>query len=71
MQDGGRRPPGLLHSAPSLAMVPFERDKDRGVTKSVPVGATTPSIRLTAVEVDHGRFNDLCLDEVVIRGYCD
>jgi hypothetical protein len=53
------------------ALVPFDRNKDRGVTKRVPVGATIPSIRLTAVEVDHGRFNDLCLDEVVIRGYCD
>ena len=53
------------------ANVTFDRKQDRAVAKRVPVGVETPTIRFTAVEVDHGRFNDLCLDEVVIRGYCD
>jgi predicted Ser/Thr protein kinase len=49
----------------------FDRKQDRGVAKRVRVDADTPAIRFTAVEVDRGRFDDLCLDEIVIRGYCD
>ena len=50
--------------------VHFDRNKDRDVSKRVWVGAHTPQLRFTATEVDRGRFDDLCLDEIVIRGYC-
>lgn len=52
------------------AIVEFARSKDRGQRKRVDVGASTSAIRITALEVDRGRFRELCLDEVVIRGSC-
>jgi hypothetical protein len=48
----------------------FERARDRGKRRRVVVEAPTRSIRITALEVDRGRFHDLCLDEVVIHGRC-
>ena len=53
------------------AVVRFDRKTDRGKRKRVPVGATTRSVRITALEVDRGRFRDLCLDEIVILGRCE
>jgi hypothetical protein len=57
--DGGER------------IVEFDRARDRGRKKPIEVGATTRSVRITALEVDRGRFSDLCLDEVAIFGRCD
>jgi eukaryotic-like serine/threonine-protein kinase len=51
-------------------VIAFDHKSDRGKRKRVKVGATTRSIRITAIEVDHGRFKDLCLDEVAIFGRC-
>ncbi len=51
-------------------IVEFDRDHDRGKRKRVEIGASTRSIRITALEVDRGRFADLCLDEVAIFGRC-
>jgi hypothetical protein len=50
--------------------VSFLRGSDRGKKKRVDIDAETKSIRFTAVEVDRGRFNDLCLDDVLIYGDC-
>ena len=50
--------------------ITFDRATDRGKRKRVEIGATTRSLRITAVEVDRGRFADLCLDEVAILGRC-
>lgn len=56
--DGGER------------VVHFDRSTDRGKTKRVAIGAKTSRVRITALEVDRGRFRDLCLQGVVIRGRC-
>ncbi len=53
------------------AVVRFDRKTDRGKRKRVAVDAATRSVRITALEVDRGRFRDLCLDEVVIHGRCN
>ena len=53
------------------AIVAFDRKHDRDARKKVDVRATTKTVRMTALEVDRGRFNDLCLDEVVVMGSCD
>jgi len=50
--------------------IAFQRATDRGKKKRVEIDAKTNSIRFTAVEVDRGRFNDLCLDDVLIYGDC-
>jgi serine/threonine protein kinase len=50
--------------------ITFDRQTDRGKRKRVEIGATTQRIRITALEVDRGRFSDLCLDEVAIFGRC-
>ena len=51
-------------------IVDFDRARDRGHKKKIEIGATTRSVRITALEVDRGRFSDLCLDEVAIYGRC-
>ncbi|MBN1612317.1 MAG: protein kinase [Polyangiaceae bacterium] len=51
-------------------VVTFNRDTDRGQRKRVAVNASTRHVRITALEVDRGRFLDLCLDEVVVFGRC-
>ena len=56
--DGGER------------LVSFDRQTDRGKRKRVAIGANTRRVRITALEVDRGRFRDLCLDEVQILGRC-
>ncbi len=48
--------------------VSFDRQTDRGVKKRVEIHAHTTSIRFTAVSVDHGRYNDLVLDDALIHG---
>lgn len=50
------------------AIVECNRATDRGVKKSVPIRTTTRFLRITALEVDRGRFNDLCLDDVLLFG---
>jgi hypothetical protein len=50
--------------------VSFQRATDRGKKKRVDIDAETKSIRFTAQEIDRGRFNDLCLDDVLIYGDC-
>jgi len=50
--------------------VTFDRKNDRGRRKRVEVGAVTRTLRITALEVDRGRFADLCLDDVAIYGHC-
>jgi serine/threonine protein kinase len=52
------------------AEVRFDRKADRGKRKQVRIEAETRRIRITAAEVDRGRFRDLCLDEVAIFGRC-
>ncbi|MEZ4220499.1 MAG: protein kinase [Polyangiaceae bacterium] len=52
------------------AEVAFDHERDRGKSKRVQVGAMTRSVRITALEVDRGRFLDLCLDEVKLIGHC-
>jgi hypothetical protein len=47
--------------------VPFART-DRGVKKRVDIGRETKSVRLTAVAVHRGRFEDLSLDDVTVFG---
>lgn len=53
------------------AELTFDRVTDRARRKTVEINAPTRSIRITALEVHRGRFLDLCLDEVAIRGRCD
>lgn len=48
--------------------VAFSRTADRGVKKRVEVGARVTTIRFTALEVDRGKFDDLCLDEILLHG---
>ncbi len=53
------------------AEVRFDRKTDRDKRKRVRIEAETKRIRITAAQVDRGRFRDLCLDEVAIFGRCD
>lgn len=53
------------------AEVTFDRSTDRGKKKRVEVKAPTTALRFSAIEVDRGRFNDLCLDDVLIYGEYD
>ena len=48
--------------------VTFDRKTDRGVKKRVELGVATTSVRFTAIAVDRGRFDDLCLDDAVLYG---
>jgi len=50
--------------------ISFLRGSDRGTKKRVDIDTETKAIRFSAVEVDRGRFNDLCLDDVLIYGDC-
>jgi serine/threonine protein kinase len=52
------------------AEVAFDRKKDRGKKKRVKVDKRVTRLRFTALEVDRGRFADLCLDEVAVFGEC-
>jgi serine/threonine protein kinase len=51
-------------------VVTFDRGTDRGKRKRIAVNAATRHVRITALEVDRGRFRDLCLDEIVVFGRC-
>ena len=50
--------------------VPFART-DRGVKKRIDIGKQTKSVRLLAVAVHRGRFEDLSLDDVTVFGSVD
>lgn len=48
----------------------FDRATDRGKRKRISIEAPLRTLRITALEVDRGRWRDLCLDEVEIWGHC-
>jgi len=50
------------------ATVEFNRYTDKGRRKRVKVGKAVKTLKLTAVAVDKGTFNDLCLDDIWIFG---
>jgi hypothetical protein len=56
--DGGER------------VVTFDRATDRGKRQRIAIDAPVRRLRITALEVDRGRWRDLCLDEVAIWGHC-
>lgn len=52
------------------ADVTFARDANRGVKKTVKIGAVTSFVRFTATAVDRGKYKDLCLDDAIVYGSC-
>ncbi|MEI7894792.1 MAG: hypothetical protein WCI05_16970 [Myxococcales bacterium] len=50
------------------ALVKFDRKADRGNKKRVDINKVTTTLRFTAVEVDTGKWKDLCVDDINIYG---